>query len=154
MEKKERSCTLTLEHHRLVSGRSDLGQEEPLCPLILHLKPRHRGLTPLMFTAFPFSLSVILTLLYTALARQGPSAGSHPSLTRIIHTQSSLHSANICGAAEVEGSAVICPRHWWTGALPSFLVSEHGEKWTEGPVNWWTDGFRKWDALFNKSRWK
>ena len=152
MEKEVRSCTFRLEHHRLVSGRRNLGQEEPLCPLILHLKPRHRGLTPLTFTAFPFSLSVILILLCTALARQGPSAGTHLSLTRTIHTQSSLHSSNICWAAEVEGSAVVRPQHWWTGVLPSFLCWSMENKWTEGLVNWWVDGFRKWDALLSRSR--
>lgn len=94
MEKEVRSCTLRLEHHLLLSGRRNLGPEEPLCPLIFHLKPRHRGFTPNV-QSFPF-LSVICTLLCTALARQGPSAGRHPSLTRTTQTQSSLHSANIC----------------------------------------------------------
>lgn len=137
MEKEVRSCTLRLEHHRLLSGRRNLGPEEPVCPLILHLKPRHRGLTPLTFTAFPFSLWSAPASA-TALAPQGPSAGRQPSLTRTTQTQSSLHSANICWVAEVR--ALLSCVHS-TGGRGRFLPSCCRSTENNEQRDWGADGW-------------
>lgn len=132
MEKKERSCThvrassLGVRKERSGSGRAPL----PFDPSPetqaqrTHTSKVHSF--PFLSVCDPPPSSTRAPSTTGPLSKVTPLSLGPSILSHLLIPQTSVE--------RLKWRALLsfCPWHWWTGALPSFLVSEHGEQMNRG----------------------